>query len=72
MSEETLLTATAVVRELEIPVSTLYRLVSQGVIPTHPIPRKPWHRREVKGFYLSEVRAALGLPPAAPPGPGAG
>ncbi|HXE85525.1 MAG TPA: helix-turn-helix domain-containing protein [Hyphomicrobiaceae bacterium] len=51
-----------VVRELGIPRSTLYRLVAQNVIPTHPMPQKPWHRRQVQGFLMSEVRAALGIP----------
>lgn len=70
MQEEPLITAAAVVRELGIPASTLYRLVSAGTIPTHPIPRKPWHRREVKGFLLSEVCAAMGIPePRKPPSP---
>jgi predicted DNA-binding transcriptional regulator AlpA len=71
MQEEQLVSPNEVVRELGIPRSTLYRLVAQNVIPTHPMPRQPWHRRQVQGFLMSEVRAALGLPPAAPPGPGA-
>lgn len=65
--------ASAVVRELGIPRTTLYRLVNAGKIPTHPDPR-PWRQRRSHVFLLSEVRAALaqlgagGGAPTPPPG----
>lgn len=66
MQEEPLVTAATIVRELGIPRSTLYRLVSEHRIPVHSI-RQPWHQRQRIAFKLSEVRAALGLPDPEPP-----
>ena len=59
-SEEPLVTSKVVTAELGIPHTTLYRLVKAGVVPAHPQPRQPWHRRAPHlRFHVSEVRAAL-------------
>ena len=50
--------AAAVVRELGIPRSTLYRLVNDKVVPVHE-EQKPWHKAPRLRFRLSEVRDAL-------------
>ena len=70
--EEALVTANEVIRATGIPRSTLYHLVQQGVITPHPTRFKPWHQRDRIGFRMSEVRAALGLPPEPRPAPPAG
>jgi len=63
-----LVTSATVIRELGIPRTTLYRLVAANKLATYPMPGRPWHSRAVKGFLMSEVRAALGIPePADPP-----
>lgn len=53
--------------ELGIPAYALHRLVKRGVVPVHDVTPKGWpHQRRVLRFKLSEVRAALGEPPAPP------
>lgn len=54
--------ASAVIRTLDIPRVSFYRAVKDGRIPFRE-ERKPWQRRAVKRFKLSEVRAALGMAP---------
>ena len=63
--------ASEAIRVLGIPRTSFYRLVEDRRIPVHE-ERKPWQKRPVKRFRLSEVRAALGMedprrprPPAA-------
>jgi hypothetical protein len=60
MGDEPMVGATAVVRELGIPRSTLYRLVEDGKIPVHQ-ERQPWHKEPRLKFRISEVKAALGI-----------
>jgi predicted DNA-binding transcriptional regulator AlpA len=60
--DEKMVGASAVVRELGIPRSTLYRLVDEKRIPVHR-ERKPWQKNEVLRFKLSEIRAALKMEP---------
>lgn len=50
--------ASYVIRETGIPRTTLYRLIEAKKIPVH-VERKPWQRRAVKRFRMSEVRKAL-------------
>lgn len=50
--------ATQVIRALDIPRTTLYRLVHEQKIPAYR-ERKPWQRRGQLLFKLNEVRAAL-------------
>jgi excisionase family DNA binding protein len=56
--EEELVTAKAVVDELGIPRSTLYRLVKDGKIHAEDV-TQDWHSRRQYRFRVSEVRAAL-------------
>lgn len=52
--------ASTVIRTLDIPRVSFYRAVKDGRIPFHE-DRKPWQKRAVKRFLLSEVRKALGM-----------
>ncbi len=62
--------ASQVIRETGIPRTTLYRLIEAKRIPVHE-DRKPWQKRPVKRFRLSEIREALGMPAdPTPPSPG--
>lgn len=63
--------ASDVIRELDIPRVSFYRAVNDGRIPYHE-ERKPWQKRPVKRFRMSDVIKALGMedprrprPPAA-------
>jgi predicted DNA-binding transcriptional regulator AlpA len=58
MQEEPMVGASEVIRRLDIPRTTFYRLVKEHRIPSSE-ERKPWQRRTVKRFKLSEVKAAL-------------
>lgn len=59
--------ASDVIRTLDIPRVSFYRAVKDGRIPFRE-ERKPWQKRPVKRFLLSDVRKALGMeqPPTAP------
>lgn len=59
--------ASDVIRELDIPRVSFYRAVNDGRIPFHE-ERKPWQKRPVKRFRVSEVRKALGMDDARPSG----
>jgi hypothetical protein len=65
MPEEQMVGASEAIRKLGIPRTSFYRAVEDGRIPVHDIERKPWQKRPVRRFLLSEVRDALGMP--APP-----
>ncbi len=52
--------ASEVIRELDIPRVSFYRAVNDGRIP-YEEERKPWQKRAVKRFRLSDVRRALGI-----------
>ena len=52
------------IRVLGIPRTSFYRLVDDGRIPVHE-ERKPWQKRPVKRFRLSEIRQALDMGDAA-------
>lgn len=59
--------ASEAIRALDIPRTSFYRAVNEGRIPVHEEARKPWQKRAVKRFLLSEIRAALEMdeqPPA--------
>jgi hypothetical protein len=58
MQEEPMVGASVVIRELDIPRVSFYRAVNEGHIPFEE-ERKPWQKRAVKRFRLSDVRAAL-------------
>lgn len=58
MQEEPLIGASEAIRKLGIPRTSFYRLVDERRIPVHE-ERKPWQKRTVKRFRLSEIRAAL-------------
>jgi predicted DNA-binding transcriptional regulator AlpA len=66
MGDEPMVGASQVIRETGIPRTTLYRLIEARRIPVHE-ERKPWQKRPVKRFLLSEVRAALDMDRPAPP-----
>lgn len=70
MQEEPMVGASEAIRKLDIPRVSFYRAVNDGRIPFHE-ERKPWQKRPVKRFLLSEVRAALEMDTPAPGGPGA-
>lgn len=53
--------ASQAIRELGIPRTSFYRAVNDGRIPVHEVERKPWQKRAVKRFLLSEVMDALGM-----------
>ena len=55
--------ASEAIRELGIPRTSFYRAVKDGRIPIHEESRKPWQKRPVKRFYLSEIRRALHMEP---------
>ena len=55
--------ASEAIRELGIPRTSFYRLIEDGRIPVHE-ERKPWQKRTVRRFYLSEIRKALDMEPA--------
>jgi predicted DNA-binding transcriptional regulator AlpA len=65
MTEEPMVGASEVIRETGIPRTTLYRLIDEKKIPAYE-ERKPWQKRAVKRFLLSEVRAALKMEPPTP------
>ena len=54
--------ASEAIRVLGIPRTSFYRAIEDGRIPVHE-ERKPWQRRTVKRFRLSEIRKALDMPP---------
>ena len=56
--------ASEAIRKLGIPRTSFYRAVEDGRIPAYE-ERKPWQKRTVKRFKLSEVRRALDMPPPA-------
>jgi predicted DNA-binding transcriptional regulator AlpA len=66
MQEEPMVGASTVIRETGIPRTTLYRLIESRHIPVHE-ERKPWQKRAVKRFRMSEVRDALARMKIAPP-----
>lgn len=66
-----MVTAQEVIERTGIPRQALYRLIRQNRIPYQDV-TEAWHARKQYRFCLVEVEKALGLPPAAPPGPGAG
>ena len=51
--------ASEAIRELGIPRTSFYRLIKDGVIVPVQEDRKPWQRRTVKRFRVSEIRKAL-------------
>jgi hypothetical protein len=53
--------ASEAIRRLDIPRTSFYRAVKDGRIPVYDVERKPWQKRAVKRFRISEVRAALGM-----------
>lgn len=59
MEEEKLVTVKAVSRQFNIPEYAIYRMVKDGRLPAHEMPREPWHKRTRIGFRLSEVERAL-------------
>lgn len=65
MQEEPMVGASEAIRVLGIPRTSFYRLVDDGRIPVHE-ERKPWQRRPVKRFRLSEIRKALNMGDATP------
>jgi excisionase family DNA binding protein len=58
MQEEPMIGASEAIRTLGIPRTTFYRLIEDKRIPVHE-DRKPWQKRTVKRFRISEIRAAL-------------
>jgi hypothetical protein len=60
MTEEPMVGASEAIRVLDIPRVSFYRAVKDGRIPYRE-ERKPWQKRAVKRFKLSEVRTALGM-----------
>lgn len=54
--------ASEAIQKLGIPRTSFYRAIQDGRIPVHEEARKPWQKRPVKRFLLSEVRDALGMP----------
>lgn len=56
--------ASQAIRELGIPRTSFYRAVEDGRIPIHEVERKPWQKRAVKRFKLSEIRTALKMDPS--------
>ena len=66
MGDEKMVGASDAIRILEIPRTSFYRAVNDGRIPVHEVERKPWQKRTVKRFLLSEIRDALDMPPADP------
>lgn len=71
MQEEPMVGASEAIRKLDIPRVSFYRAVNDGRIPFHE-ERRPWQKRPVKRFRLSEVRAALGMEQPRRPRPGGG
>lgn len=63
MTEEPLVTSGEVVREFGIARTTLQRLIDDGRVPAYDVSHT-WNKRKQWRFKLSEVRAALGPPPA--------
>lgn len=57
--------ASDVIRTLDIPRVSFYRAVKDGRIPFEE-ERKPWQKRTVKRFRLSDVRKALDMPAPTP------
>lgn len=53
--------ASEAILKLGIPRTSFYRAVEDGRIPVHEESRKPWQKRAVKRFKLSEIRTALGM-----------
>jgi hypothetical protein len=66
MQEEPMVGASDVIRTLDIPRVSFYRAVKDGRIPFQE-ERKPWQKRAVKRFKVSEVRSALGMDAPTPP-----
>jgi hypothetical protein len=62
---EDFVTAAEINKELGTPPTTLYRLVTQGLVRAHPLPRLPHHRRPRYQFLMSEVREDLANLPRA-------
>lgn len=58
--------ASEAIRVLGIPRTSFYRAVEDGRIPVHEVERKPWQKRPVKRFLLSDVRKALEMDQPAP------
>lgn len=56
--------ASQAIRELGIPRTSFYRAVEDGRIPVHE-EKKPWQKRPVMRFRLSEIRTALEMDPPA-------
>ena len=54
--------ASEAIRVLDIPRTSFYRAVKDGRIPVHEVERRPWQKRAVKRFLLSDVRKALDMP----------
>jgi predicted DNA-binding transcriptional regulator AlpA len=67
MQEEPMVGASEAIRTLGIPRVSFYRAVQDGRIPFEE-ERKPWQKRTVKRFKLSEIRKALDMdtPPSLP------
>lgn len=65
-----MVTAQELMEQTRIPRQALYRLIRQARIPYQEV-TEPWHARKQYRFCVAAVRAALGLPPGPPPGPGA-
>ena len=63
--------ASEAIRRLGIPRTSFYRAVEDGRIPSYE-ERKPWQKKPVKRFLLSEIRAALEMDTTPPPTTDAG
>lgn len=61
--------ASEAIRKLGIPRTSFYRAVQDGRIPVHEVERKPWQKRAVQRFLLSEIRDALDMPAPDRPAP---
>lgn len=59
--ERELITAKQVFERFGIPTYAVYRMVADGRLTAHEMPREPWHKRKRLGFDADEVRRALGL-----------
>lgn len=62
MEEQELVTAKVAAKACGVPEYALYRMVKDGRLTAYPMLKESWHKRQVMGFRLAEVRAALSRP----------
>lgn len=62
MVERELITAREIHERCGVPVYAVYRMVKDGRLVAHDMPREAWHKRRRLGFDPDEVAAALALP----------